>query len=774
MSGLKPTVVIVESPAKCSKIEGFLGPGYQVLASFGHITTLKSLKDIDVQNNFKPTFSVIDSKKGQIAKLRKAINNSSKVVIATDDDREGEAIGFHLCNMFNLPLDTTPRIIFNEITKSAIQHAIKNPTTLNMDLINAAIARQVLDIIVGFTISPILWKNITRNSKDGLSAGRCQSPALRLVYDNQQDIVKSPGTFVYNTTGYFTKLNIPFVLNHQFTTEDDKGVEEFLEESVNFSHTFNCGSKRNSTKNPPQPFTTSALQQSANSNLRISPKLTMKICQKLYENGLITYMRTDSKTYSKEFINKASKYIEKEYGKEYVHENVNSLSERKEKKSKKKKDDNKAQEAHEAIRPTDITKSDIDGEFDTKEIRMYKLIWRNTMESCMSPAKYNALTSTISAPDEHQYRYSCEEVIFPGWKVVGGYDEENPTYRYLLTLKEQVIPYNKITAKITVKDTKSHYTEAKLVQLLEENGIGRPSTFSSLVDKIQSRGYVKKTNVEGIKKKCTEFELVECELSEYDIEKEFGNEKGKLVIQPLGILVLEFLIQNYNDLFVYEYTKSMEDSLDTIAKGNLNWYELCNECYSSIHELSKELSGSQRQQYRIDDKHTWMVAKYGPVIKCQEGENVTWKKAKKEIDFDKLKAGKYKLKDILDTTNYTGKKLGDYQGHPMLLKKGKFGLYVEWGNNKKSLTYLQKEEHDITIEDVIKFITKPSSSVIREISDDLSIRNGKYGPYIFYKTKSMKKPQFLKLAGFILEDGEDYETCDNGRLVEWIEEKYSI
>jgi len=774
MSGLKPTVVIVESPAKCSKIEGFLGPGYQVLASFGHITTLKSLKDIDIQNNFKPTFSIIDSKKAQIAKLRKAISNSSKVVIATDDDREGEAIGFHLCNVFNLPVSTTPRIIFNEITKSAIQHAIKHPTTLNMDLINAAIARQVLDIIVGFTISPILWKNITRNSKDGLSAGRCQSPALRLVYDNQQDISKSPGTFVYNTTGYFTKLNIPFVLNHQFTTDDDDGVEEFLEESVNFNHSFNCGSKRTTTKNPPQPFTTSALQQSANSNLRISPKLTMKICQKLYENGLITYMRTDSKTYSKEFISKASKYIEKEYGKEYLHDNVDSLSERKEKKSKKKKDDNKAQEAHEAIRPTDITKVDIDGEFDTKEIRMYKLIWRNTMESCMSPAKYNALTSTISAPNEHQYRYSCEEVIFPGWKVVGGYDEENPTYKYLLTLKEQVIPYNKITAKITVKDTKSHYTEAKLVQLLEENGIGRPSTFSSLVDKIQSRGYVKKTNVEGVKKKCTEFELVDCELSQYDIEKEFGNEKSKLVIQPLGILVLEFLINNYDDLFVYEYTKSMEDSLDTIAKGNLDWYKLCSECYNSIHELSKELTGSERQQYKIDEKHTWMIAKYGPVIKFQEGENVTWKKAKKDIDFEKLKAGKYKLKDILDTTSYTGKKLGDYQGHPMLLKKGKFGLYVEWGNNKKSLTYLQKEEHDITIEDVIKFITKPSSSVIREISDDLSIRNGKYGPYIFYKTKSMKKPQFLKLAGFVLEDGEDYETCDNGRLIEWIEEKYSI
>jgi len=215
MSGLKPVVVIVESPAKCSKIEGFLGPGYKVLASFGHITTLKSLKDIDMSNNFKPTFSIIETKKQQISKLQRAINNSSKVVIATDDDREGEAIGYHLCQLFKLPVNTTERIIFNEITKPAIQTAINNPTTLNMNLVNAAIARQVLDIVVGFTISPMLWKKFVRNSKDGLSAGRCQSPALRLVYDNQQAIDKSPVTLVYTTTGYFTKYSIPFVLNYQ-------------------------------------------------------------------------------------------------------------------------------------------------------------------------------------------------------------------------------------------------------------------------------------------------------------------------------------------------------------------------------------------------------------------------------------------------------------------------------------------------------------------------------------------------------------------------------
>ena len=373
----------------------------------------------------------------------------------------------------------------------------------------------------------------------------------------------------------------------------------------------------------------------------------------------------------------------------------------------------------------------------------------------------------------HEYRYSCENVIFPGWKIINDYDKENTIYNYLLNLSNQVLEYNKIYAKVTVKDSKLHYTEAKLVQLLEENGIGRPSTFSSLIDKIQSRGYVKKMNIEGIKKKCIEYELIECELEEKEIMKEFGNEKGKLVIQPIGILVLEFLIQNYDNLFNYEYTKNMENSLDDIAKGNMIWYELCNLCYESINDLSRE-TDTNRETYKIDDNHTWLIGKYGPVIKCQIGESITWKKVKKDLDINKLKKNEYTLKDIVDNSSYSGKLLGKYQNHDMFLKKGKFGLYVEWGDNKKSLTYLDKNELEITLEDIISFIKKPASSIIRELSDDLSIRNGKYGPYIFYKSKIMKKPQFLKLNGFKLDEGEDYESCDFERLITWISEQYSI
>ena len=764
MPRLLITLVIVESPAKCAKIEKFLGPGYKVLASFGHITKINGLKDIDFDNNFKPTYSIIDSKKNNILKLKNAINNSNKVIIATDDDREGEVIGYHLCKVFNLPIETTPRIIFNEITQSAIQYAIENPSLLNMNLVNAAIARQILDIIVGFTISPILWKNITRNSKDGLSAGRCQSPALRLVYDNEQDIIKSPVSFVYNTTGYFTKMNLPYTLNYQFTSHDK--MEDFLKDSINFNYLLQNCSNRIITKQPPEPFTTCTLQQNANSILRISPKSTMSICQKLYENGFITYMRTDSKIYSKEFISKASKYIKAQHGIEYVNNNIDLLTE-------KKSENSKTQEAHEAIRPTDITLTDLDGDYQTKEIKMYKLIWRNAMESCMSEAKYNTITSIIAIDKEYQYKYSCEEVIFPGWKVVDGYEKENPIYKYLSLLKEQVISYNKIAAQITIKDMKSHYTEAKLVKLLEQNGIGRPSTFSSLVDKIQDRGYVKKTNVEGVKKKCYEFELIQDKLSKHHIEKEFGKEKGKLVIQPLGILVLEFLVNNYDNLFNYHYTKLMEDSLDDIAQGKLNWHKLCSDCYEELDRVSRKLEGSERQQYKIDNHHTWMIGKYGPIIKCEQGESITWKKVKNELDFTKLKNGEYQLQDILDTNNNTLRELGYYQDHPMILKNGKFGLYVEWGNNKKSLTYFEKniDSCDITLEDVIAFIKTPST-IIREISDDLSIRKGKYGPYIFYKTPVMKKPKFFKLKGFQLENSETYETCDDARLIEWIEDKY--
>ena len=647
-----------------------------------------------------------------------------------------------------------------------------------MNIIHAQQARQVLDLLVGYKISPILWKNISRNSKDGLSAGRCQTPALRLVYDNQKDIDDSPGKKVYNTTGYFTKMNLGFSLNHNFeiisfNSTTNNTMEQFLEESVSFDHIYTCSKPKQTTKNPPTPFTTSSLQQKASSELNISPKDTMSICQKLYEAGFITYMRTDSTTFCLEFIEKASSFIKDKYGDTYLHTDVNRLSERKvekpKKKSKKKEEkENNTQEAHEAIRPTDVTMEKIDDSFSSKEKRMYNLIWSVTVESCMSPALYNSISAKITAPMEKEYKYNSELVNFPGWKMVRGYEKENPEYQFLQTLKNKVIVnYNKITAKVSVKDLKSHYTEAKLIQLLEEKGIGRPSTFSTLLEKIQERGYVKKDNIKGKKIKCVDYELVDDELAEMEDEREFGNEKNKLVVQPLGILVLEFLLKHYEKLFNYEYTKNMETDLDTIAKGDKIWHNLCRECLTDIDECSKDLDGGgDKQIINIDDNHVYMIGKYGPVIKKGDKDNATFLNVKKDIDLEKLKKGEYTLDDIVETKS-GNKVIGKYKGNEVILKKGKFGNYITWGENKKSLNNIEKDVDELTMEDITKYIENTSAvnpSMIREINENTSIRKGKFGNYIFYKTHNMSKPKFIKLNKF----KGDYNSCPIKELEDYV------
>ncbi len=770
------TLVIVESPAKCAKIEKILGPGYKCIASYGHIRELNGLTSINIENNFTPNFSMIESKRFQISKIWKAITNSNEILLAADDDREGEAIAWHICQAFNLPIATTKRIIFHEITEGAIKNSVKNPTLLNMNLVHAQQARQILDLLVGYKISPILWSQIS--GKSGLSAGRCQSPALRLIYDNQKNINASPGRKVYNTVGYFTSKNLQFSLNYNHDSEDKVG--NFLEESASHSHIYNCSQPRNTTKNSPKPFTTSTLQQSASNELRISPKLTMQACQKLYEEGYITYMRTDSTTYSKEFLEVADKFIKKTYGDDYVREDLASLSERgetkKKKKSKKEKEkEGTAQEAHEAIRPTNIATLKVNDNLGSRESRVYQLIRRNTLESCMAPATYKAITATISAPEKHEYKCSSEHIIFPGWKAVTGTEEKSEIYNFLLTLKkEQEIAYKKIISKVSMKDLKTHYTEAKLVQLLEQNGIGRPSTFSSLVDKIQERGYVKKENVKGKSIKCVDFELTDEELLETVNMREFGNEKGKLVIQPLGLLVIEFLIDKFGSLFEYKYTKQMEDTLDIIAKGDKIWYNLCKECLEQITELSKGLI-KEKFEITIDKDHTYIIGKFGPVIKCSVGGKTTFKNVKKDIDIDRLKNGQYSLDELLIIKQKTGRELGTYKNKNVILKTGKFGPYVEWGDIKKSVTF-DKEYDDIELSDILSQIqSSVSTGIKRAIDEETSIRNGKYGDYIFHKKKDWKKPKFIKLKDFITEEGStDYNICNITDIKKWLKDKHNI
>jgi DNA topoisomerase-1 len=811
------SLVIVESPAKCKKIESYLGPGYKCLASFGHLRELKSLKDIDIQNEFSPNYSLCeeDSKVKNVKTLRIAIHSAEEVLLATDDDREGEAIAWHICKVFDLPIETTKRIIFHEITESALQSAVAHPKTINIDLVQSQQARQILDLVVGFQITPTLWSAISKNTKTGLSAGRCQTPALRIIYDNYLEIKDSPGNKVYNTTGYFTNHCLPFELNKQFESEEE--VSQFLKASSIYQHIYSRSQPKKILKQPPQPLTTSRIQQMASNEMKMSPKETMKTCQSLYEAGYITYMRTDSSKYCDEFINSVKDFIVKTYNDDkYISPDIGLLSNAKtvdsdsEKKPNSKKSTKKPtkkqsqvpppQEAHEAIRPTNICLQDISEKATAKEKKLYKLIWQRTLESTMAPAEVYQVVANISTPMETtKYAFSSELMDFPGWKIVDNKnikDSEKAAkeYHYLQNIKEDIVViYKKITSSLTLKDLKHHYTEAKLVQLLEEKGIGRPSTFSSLVDKIQEREYVKKEDVLGKEMECIDFSLEERIISKSVTKKTFGNEKNKLVIQPLGILVIEFLLKNFYNIFDYEYTKQMEDELDCISKGSKVWHQLCQQCYNEIEQNIKDAGDElKKKDIAIDSEHSYIIGKNGPVIKCvkkdAQGKNiVTFKPVKKDIDIQKLENGEYTLDGLIDKSNLFII-LGDYQDENLTIRKGKYGLYATWGTKTKNLScFGNRPMENISFEDVKEILDKDDyvqsgttvgsvsesvskTNIIRQVSNNISVRSGKFGDYIFYKTPKMSKPMFSKIGGF----KGDYKNCHIDILKNWIKEEYGF
>ena len=837
------SLVIVESPAKCKKIESYLGPGYKVIASFGHLRTISGLESIDIENNFLTKYSVIqeDLKLKQIEKIRSEIAKSDEVIIATDDDREGEAIGWHICDLFGLSITNTKRIIFHEITEPAIQSAISHPKRINMDIVQAQQSRQILDLLVGFTFSPILWNCISKkhdkkhdikhdkkNDKknNSLSAGRCQTPALRLVYDNFLDIKASPGKLVYNTVGCFTNLNLLFDLNKQFSTNEE--VAKFLEKCKTWDFLCSTTSPKKVIKKAPEPLTTSSLQQLASNELHMSPKETMKYAQQLYEGGYITYMRTDSKKYSQEFIDSVKKYTTTNYGEKYVSQTIDNHGIGKKeldledvvnvvdgvkpikKTVAEKKGIPAPQEAHEAIRPVNIEITELDSkkdlDLDTKLIKLYNLIWKRTLESCMPSAQYNSVSAKLEAPNETEFVYKTEQPIFLGWQIVTSKKEldnnstnKNDTYQYITTLKQKIsLKPKKIDSKFTMNELKSHYTEARLVQLLEEKGIGRPSTFASLVDKIQERNYVEKQNIVGKEIECSDYLLSDNVISETVSKREFGNEKNKLVIQPLGIIVIEFLISNFDLFFNYSYTKEMEDCLDLIAKGKTKWDILLHKCHNELTTIQNNANNVnnvnnvnnandlKKFSIEIDNEHTLIIGKHGPVVKCvnkNDNKKVSFLPVKKDLDLDYLKQiPNLSLEDVIDNsvTNTlslsNSKSIGKYKGQDLFVKKGKYGVYAQWGKETRSL----KEDFsldNIVYMDVLKFLEKdmildPSKPVglVRELSSQLSIRTGKYGDYIFYKKPRAKTPTFLKLNGF----DSDYKKCDKILILNWIKLTYKV
>ena len=754
------TLVIVESPSKCNIIEKYLGPGYKCIASFGHLRTISSLKDIDMANGFKPTYTVISDvyKPKQIEKLRESIESAESVVLACDADREGEAIAFSICELFGLCPFTTDRIIFREITESAIQYAIRHPTHINMNIVYAQQARQVLDLLVGFTVTPYLWKSISRTYEYGMSAGRCQTPALRLIYDNYIENKKKENELqTYSIVGYFTNKTIAFKLETDIPTESD--VIDFLEDSKEHEHIFTRTQPVQKTKKAPQPFTTSTIQQTASNEYNYSPKETMKYCQELYESGYITYMRTDCETYSSSFLADMRTFVTTNYGETFVNKTIQPSS---------------TESAHEAIRPTSILTKKTEDSISAKASKLYTLIWRRTVESCMADALCSSVCTSITAPTTSSYTYTSEQLIFEGWKKVKPAKEPSD-FEYIMSLKQgAVIPFKKITAEIAIRTSKSHYTEAYLVQLLEKRGIGRPSTFSSIVDKNQERKYVVKQHIEGKKVECREYMLEpDSQVKQVVKEREFGGEKNKLVIQPIGVTVIEYLLTHFAPLFEYSYTETLEDKLDLIASGNTDLQSVCAQCYSEITNLCGLLPTENKYNIRLDDRHEYIIGKNGPVIKhTSEDGHVSFKQAKKDVDMSVPRT----LEEVLEKT--TSKSLGQYQGEELVIRRGKHGAYITWGSNSKSMScFGNRPIENITYAEVFRILeadgalnTKVSVAFVREITKNVSIRNGKYGDYIYYKTLKMKTPKFFKLVGF----KGDYRNCEKHLLQEWVKTTHNV
>ena len=814
-------LLIVESPAKCSTIVGHLGADkYVCVATFGHMREITGLHDIDTTFSAVPHFHAVTSKTAQIEKIRALVAECKETYLMTDNDREGTGIAYHACCLFGLPLASTKRIIFNEITKSGLDRAIQTPQLLNMDAVHAQIARQTLDMLVGFKITPTLWSHVNANAQgSALSAGRCQTPALRLIYDNQRAIDAAQGRVVFETVGYFTKLNLKYELNKGHDSAE--ACAAFLHASAAFQHVIRAPEVRAFVKAAPLPLTTCALQQQASNELNLSPADTMLACQHLYEGGYITYPRTDSRTCSAPFLEHARAYIAERWGEPYAVVKKRVVVVKKKKTVVKaapsaapaaapaEEEDEQAstvkpQEAHEAVHVTSLHCLEVPDTMTAKEQRLYRMIWRHSAESCMAPCSGKTLTSCITAPDDREYRYSVERTEFPGWLIVSNpKPDETAADRWSFfqaIASGSSIKYNKLQSRMQVRELKSHYSEASLVSMLEERGIGRPSTFSSLVHKIQERGYVTKQDVPGRRVTCMNYELDGGILSQTAEEREFGNEKNRLVIQPLGNMVLEFLCTHFAELFDYDYTKRMEQQLDQVSSGEKRWSDVCADGLSCVSRLLGQLEAKGLAKCAIplgDGAHEFIMGKYGPLVRNCADKTIQPVRKDVVVDYAKLQRGEYRLADLVKTnatnaTNATNnptektlcKLLGKHNGVDLFLRTGRYGPYLTWGDKKQSLPHLKNGECNdnvdsipITYDEAIRCInnatnapstnapsqTGTNPAVLREINAHASVRNGQYGAYIYYKNPKMKAPAFVSLRGF----KEDWKTCDLQLLDAW-------
>ena len=702
--------VIVESPSKCKKIEEILGDGYKCIASYGHLREMKDYK-----------YTIIEGKKKHIDSIKNLIKSSSEVILATDKDREGEAIAWHICDIFNLSIEKTKRISFSSITKEAIMASLKNHETIDMKLVESQKTRQIIDYMIGYKISPLLWRKITTKLK--LSAGRCQTPALKIIYDNEKE--NDNRVYDYKTIGYFTQQCIPFHLNHKFKKIEEVNV--FLEASINKEYIMNVNNLGKYFYKSPLPLSTNRLQQLSNQKLSFSPKDTMRICQSLYEKGHITYMRTETQCYSNDFIEEMTVYIKKSIRQAKIKDELDMITMKK-------------NEAHESIRPTYINK---DVKLEGNEKKLYTMIRNITIESFLEDCQYNKYEFYIES-ENYKYIHYEEVIDVIGWRYKETIENK---YAYLSNIRK--VNCLSIRSEESIHHKKQHYSESKLLQILESKGIGRPSTFANIVDTIQSRGYVKRMNIKGKEEEMNILELNDNQIQITKEKKIYGQEKNKLVLQPIGEMVVELLYEKIKDLFDYGYTKYMEDSLDLIIRGEIKGEHIIDELDKKITSLLDSIT-KDKIKIKIDEEHTFLVGKYGPVIQKKNGEFL---KVREDIQMDDLK--QYTLEMLL----HENKICGQYNGNDMVIKSGKYGKYLEVNGVHYSLKNKDLDQNEEYYIDMIEN-KRITNSYLRELTPEMSIRKGKYGYYIFFNGK--KKNISLKhFKG-------DIENCSVEEINNWI------
>ena len=758
-------LVIVESPAKAKTIQKFLGNGYEVKSSFGHIRDLQDKKlSVDVERNFTPEYVIPSDKKKVVAELKKAAASASTVWLASDEDREGEAISWHLFETLGLNEAHTRRIVFHEITKDAIVNAVRNPRSIDMNLVNAQQARRVLDRLVGFELSPVLWRKI----QPKLSAGRVQSVALRLVVEREKEIMAFENEAFYKVEAFFHPAGFPAavkvkaVLDTKFKTIDE--ARKFLQDCIGADFTVSDVEKKEATRFPAAPFTTSTLQQEAARKLRFPVSMTMRVAQSLYERGLITYMRTDSTNLSTLALGAAKKCITGNFGPEYS-------------KTRQFKTHSKgAQEAHEAIRPTYIENTEIEG--TAQEQKLYNLIWKRTVASQMADAKVLNTTLRV-ASDKRSEKFNAQatQVLFDGFLklYIEGTDNQEAEEEEVMLPDLQVgtkMEEKGINAECKFTAAPPRYSEATLVKKLEELGIGRPSTYAPTIATLTTgRGYIVKGDKEGKKITVNDLELRNGNISEKSKTETVGAERGRLLPQEIGMIVTDYLEKNFTDIMGYDFTANVEKEFDQIADGNLVWNDVIGAFYTPFHKkvdevlhdgnyshVSKEL-GTDSEGNKITAK----FGKFGPYIQKGEGEKAQYASLGKDQLIENIT-----LEDALKMFQLP-RTVGEYNGVEVIALKGRFGPFLKYGDRNFSIPR-GKDPLKITLDECAAIIEDglsktAANSVMAEYKDsDIQVINGRYGPYIKHAGSSYKIPKETDAA--TLTEAACLEIINNSKPTE--------